>query len=170
MSVAPLSARREIKEGSLRLDLKEFLSTPISLSPEEQPVQRRYPKTARTYVPEPRPVTARRADDLYAAQRRAFDVSHQKKVRMAEQSAKRRWEEEERIRNWRKERDYRRRVPTQKPSKDRGILEAVVRERNDRFLASNTTDPLPSRAKVSSHRPLPPEIILNSQASNRTQF
>lgn len=168
----PLSARRPIRTNNPELDssLRTFLRTPVKLENlknnnyDDRDLERRRPQTAR---PKSRFYTCR--EDNISNRRRAFEISHERKVKAALKQNEREWDEEERYRKWKTAKVAQKREAPKKDA-DKHVLETIVQSRNEYYLSGIRDSRITQRTNVSALRTLPPEVRTVSRTSNRVFY
>jgi hypothetical protein len=108
-------------------------------------------------------------DDIIAAQRRAFDLRHERRMAHARHESEREWAGRLRHRDWRAQKAMRALEP-HRVQKDHHVLENVIGERNEYFMDSMKVSSAPQQAKLGQTRPLPPEIRSVAAAAKRTFY
>ncbi|OHT09276.1 hypothetical protein TRFO_21838 [Tritrichomonas foetus] len=88
---------------------------------------------------------------------RAFDAAHRHQAEIMEKDFNRQWKDQERYRKW-KTRQSQSRISTRRKDRDRGVLESIVSQRNQKrrdFIASGV--PPDSVPLYMTRHPLPKE-------------
>lgn len=159
MDVPVLSARRSVtRTGRFEPVMRDFLRTPIRLEPHTQEV--RETVSARPTKTRRRPDGSIRTthDDIIAGQRRAFELRHQRQVKMAKKSAENDWRAKEKFRDWQTKATAKK-LESKRQEKDMHVLEDVIHERNEYYLRTIGATEVAERRTISHARALPPEMM-----------
>lgn len=99
--------------------------------------------------------------------RRAFDLKHKKYSEVALRQNERRWEDEEKFRRWKAQKDYKS-TEIKSREHDHHVVENIIQSRNDYYVSSMKNFRPPIRAKTSMFRTVPAEI--RSVGRNRIYY
>ena len=173
METIALSSRRKLKTSTtFEPAINEFMKMTINFDKVDSPMgtQTDINPKKRTSIRKRSLETTReyQSDKILDARRRAFDVTFERRAQRAKTQLEKEWSESERMREYRKK-VQERNIPKPKTKRrvDNKVIEQIIQDRNEYYLASSKDSGVPPRPSLIHTRTLPKDVRASSMYSAR---